>query len=211
MSCNKVIRQIFKRSATAGVVPTIPPSDDHTDGSWDSTDIYKGEPFFNQADGVLYIRDDNGIVIIGGGGGWIRKVVPLTQEQCRTLNSGNGGYGHSLYELPATLDTVTVQVANAMIYVNQTGGTDVTPILTIYSDDPNTSVYLTSENESYTAVQNPVRNFQPPAKSSNSHIGATNSDIWVFDDNDWSDFTGGAIVVFDYRIINWTELEIPAS
>ncbi|MHC4894981.1 MAG: hypothetical protein ACYTFV_16885, partial [Planctomycetota bacterium] len=35
-------------------------------GTWIATDIYKGELFFNQADGVLWSRDDNGVVCLGG-------------------------------------------------------------------------------------------------------------------------------------------------
>jgi hypothetical protein len=63
----KVTRIIMKRSSISGVKPTIPPSEDHTDGSWISTDIYKGEFFFNQADGIIYTRSSDGIIVIGGG------------------------------------------------------------------------------------------------------------------------------------------------
>lgn len=62
-------RILIKRSTTTGVVPTIPPSNDHTDGTWIATDIYKGELFFNQADGIMFSRDDSGIITIGGVGG----------------------------------------------------------------------------------------------------------------------------------------------
>lgn len=56
----------IKRSTVTATVPTVPSSNDHTDGTWIATDIYKGELFFNQADGVLWSRDDNGVVCLGG-------------------------------------------------------------------------------------------------------------------------------------------------
>ena len=43
-------RYINKRTETAGVVPTIGPSDDHTDGTWGENDIYPGEMYINMAD-----------------------------------------------------------------------------------------------------------------------------------------------------------------
>ncbi len=56
----------IKRSTVTATVPTVPSSNDHTDGTWIATDIYKGELFFNQADGVLWSRDDSGVVCLGG-------------------------------------------------------------------------------------------------------------------------------------------------
>lgn len=56
----------IKRSTVTATVPTVPSSNDHTDGTWIATDIYKGELFFNQADGVLWSRDDNGVNCLGG-------------------------------------------------------------------------------------------------------------------------------------------------
>ena len=56
----------IKRSTITGTAPTVPSSNDHTDGTWIATDIYKGELFFNQADGVLWSRDDNGVTCLGG-------------------------------------------------------------------------------------------------------------------------------------------------
>lgn len=57
-------RILTKRSTTGGVVPTIPASDDHTDGSWLTTDIYKGELFINLVDNKTFTRTDSGIVQI---------------------------------------------------------------------------------------------------------------------------------------------------
>ena len=56
----------IKRSTVTATVPTVPSSNDHTDGTWIATDIYKGELFFNQADGVLWSRDDSGVICLGG-------------------------------------------------------------------------------------------------------------------------------------------------
>ena len=43
-------RVINKRSDQTGVVPTIGPSNDHTDGTWIDTDIYPGEFYINMED-----------------------------------------------------------------------------------------------------------------------------------------------------------------
>jgi hypothetical protein len=54
-------RIIIKRSSTAAQVPTVAPSNDHTDGSWNALNIYKGELFINLVDSKIYMRDDSGI------------------------------------------------------------------------------------------------------------------------------------------------------
>lgn len=78
-------RVINKRTATAGVVPTIGPTDNHTDGTWVDTDIYPGEFFINMEDqkvwfgwvtgstsGVTQIYPPpgpgGGITVVGGSG-----------------------------------------------------------------------------------------------------------------------------------------------
>lgn len=72
----------IKRSTSTATVPTVPSSNDHTDGSWVATDIYKGELFYNQADGVLWSRDDNGVNCIGGS-----VAVTLSTAQILALNT----------------------------------------------------------------------------------------------------------------------------
>ena len=72
----------LKRSTVTGAVPTVPSSNDHTDGTWIATDIYKGELFYNQADGVLWSRDDNGVSCLGGS-----VKVTLTKAQVLALNT----------------------------------------------------------------------------------------------------------------------------
>ena len=58
----------WKYSNTTTVVPTIPLSDDHTDGTWLPTDLYIGEAFLNAADDLTWIRTINGIMPFGGTG-----------------------------------------------------------------------------------------------------------------------------------------------
>lgn len=54
-------RILIKRSTVTTTVPTVPASSDHTDGTWLTTDIYKGEFFVNLPDRKVWSRDDNGI------------------------------------------------------------------------------------------------------------------------------------------------------
>ena len=49
-------RIMIKTSTVATTVPTVPASNDHTDGTWLETDIYVGELFFNVADQKRYSR-----------------------------------------------------------------------------------------------------------------------------------------------------------
>lgn len=51
----------IKSSSITTQVPTVAPSNDHTDGSWDALDIYKGELFINLADDRIWFRGDGGI------------------------------------------------------------------------------------------------------------------------------------------------------
>jgi len=76
------IRRIEKRTFSPGVVPTLAPSLDHTDGTWPSTAIYSGELFINLADKKLYTSDGASVFELtgaGGGGGtitsWIHRVI----------------------------------------------------------------------------------------------------------------------------------------
>ena len=52
---------IQKLSTVTGQVPTVAPSDNHVDGTWDSLDVYIGELFMNAADGKMWCRTNNGI------------------------------------------------------------------------------------------------------------------------------------------------------
>jgi len=60
----------IKRSTITGTAPTVPSSNDHTDGTWIATDIYKGELFYNQADNCLWTRSDNGVECLVCSTGW---------------------------------------------------------------------------------------------------------------------------------------------
>jgi len=64
---NEFRRMILKVSSITNDVATIPTTNDHTDGSWLSTDIYIGELFLNVADDILQTRTDAGIVEVYGG------------------------------------------------------------------------------------------------------------------------------------------------
>jgi len=54
-------RILIKRSTTASEEPTVAPSNDFTDGTWSSLDIYVGELFSNVEDEKLYKRFTNNI------------------------------------------------------------------------------------------------------------------------------------------------------
>lgn len=95
----------MKYSTIPGVVPTIPLSDDHTDGTWLPTDLYVGEVFLNSADNLAWWRSLTGLIPFGATGGtsvFIGDFVPA---------SIGGTYGGPVFgpEFNATLiegDTV---------------------------------------------------------------------------------------------------------
>ena len=64
------IRQLMK-GVTSGV-PTVPPSDDHTDGSWSIYDIYKRELFLDGSDNSVFTRnpETDEIVRLWSGESW---------------------------------------------------------------------------------------------------------------------------------------------
>jgi len=74
-------RLLMKRSMTAGVVPTVPLTNNLND--FTATDIFEGELFYNVADGILYSRDLTGIVILATG------VVPVNPDLTTVLGVGN--------------------------------------------------------------------------------------------------------------------------
>lgn len=55
-------RRTEKKLSSPGVVPTIPPTNDHTDGSWSITDIYEGEIAVNNFDNKVFTRAGNTII-----------------------------------------------------------------------------------------------------------------------------------------------------
>lgn len=75
-------RILIKRSTTAGEVPTIPATLDHTNGTWLATDIYSGELFLNIADGRMWMGLTNSIkeIIFNGTNSTFLSLtdVPLT-------------------------------------------------------------------------------------------------------------------------------------
>lgn len=56
------IRRREKRSTVASEVPTIPPNEDHTTGSWVATDLHEGELLINEPDGQIYSRSGSEIL-----------------------------------------------------------------------------------------------------------------------------------------------------
>jgi len=116
----------IKRSTSSGVIPTVGPSTDHTDGTWSATDIYPGELFYNTADSSLFTNGDNGIVNIGT----ITKKVSLSSVQILALNTtpitlvaapGVGKYIHVLYTT-ANLTFGTTSYATSSILSATFGG-----------------------------------------------------------------------------------------
>ena len=92
---------ILKNSTVSGQVPTVAPSNDHTDGSWDALDIYEGEMMSNVADSKVWMRMNNGIrellvqrnnsatgdLYYWGGSTWQRVAIG-TSGQVLTVSGG---------------------------------------------------------------------------------------------------------------------------
>lgn len=111
-------RILLKRSSTSGVVPTVPSSSDHTDGTWIATDIYKGELFVNLADDEVWTRSDNGVLHIGG-----YKKLDIATADVLTLGSTPVQFGITVPTgyIPVVVGGVFVQSTyNSAAYATNT-------------------------------------------------------------------------------------------
>lgn len=117
----------IKRSTITSTVPTVPSSNDHTDGTWIATDIYKGELFFNQADGVLWSRDDNGVTCLGGS-----VALTIASADVLTLNStpitiigAVSGYAIEVVSASLKVDyNTTAYATNTTLTLTTSGATE---------------------------------------------------------------------------------------
>jgi hypothetical protein len=118
----------IKRSTISGTVPTVAPSDDHTQPSpaWIATDIYKGELFINQADNVIWSRGDNGVFCIGGS-----AELTIASADVLTLNStpltivsAVSGYAIEVVSASVKIDfNTTAYATNTFIQLITNGAT----------------------------------------------------------------------------------------
>ena len=133
----------IKRSTISGTVPTVAPSDDHTQPSpaWIATDIYKGELFINQADNVIWSRGDNGVFCIGGS-----AELTIASADVLTLNStpltivsAVSGYAIEVVSASRKLDfNTTAYATNTDLQLITSGATSVQAQARINSSVSNT-------------------------------------------------------------------------
>lgn len=119
-------RLVMKVSDVTGEVATIPTTNDHSDGSWIDTDIYKGEIFINLVDSVIQTRDDNGIITIknsvSGSVSTGKNQIPLligfgqsntTITRGSTLPTNDRSYTEQASNLIVVPNTITVTNSNS--------------------------------------------------------------------------------------------------
>jgi len=92
-------RQIQKRSTVPGALPTVPPSNNHLDGSWTVNDIYECELFFNIPDNKVYTRFGVTIVELMSPGADTEAVCQFEVINPEIISSG----GIEIWEFDNTL------------------------------------------------------------------------------------------------------------
>jgi len=88
-------RLILNTSTVPNQLATIPASNDHTDGTWQATDVYPGEIFLNYTDGTLSFRTVSGI-----------KTLQIIQKP-----------DQQLYSVSATIPSGSIQALNSTPYL----------------------------------------------------------------------------------------------
>jgi hypothetical protein len=113
-------RMIQKLSTVSGQVPTVAPSDNHVDGSWDSLDVYIGELFMNSADGKMWSRTSNGIKEI--------FIVPSTVANGDTFYLNASG-GITRLPIGTSGQVLTVSSGNVPNWADSSGGTEPVEVI----------------------------------------------------------------------------------
>ena len=79
-------RILIKTSSVTTEVPTVAPSNDHTDGTWSVVDVYSGEMFLNTADKKIWFRAASSIVEVA------TKISNQKNVECYNVTSGTDTY-----------------------------------------------------------------------------------------------------------------------
>lgn len=125
-------KQVQKRSDVEGVVPTIPSSEDHTDGTWIGTDIYSGEFFLNEFDNKLYIRSNQEILQVGFSNG-LKKDVYSTEGNTTSFTTSSPVNGEFVVFEDGTVSNRTFSKSlSTRIVVEGEGVPSNTNIIIIY-------------------------------------------------------------------------------
>lgn len=85
--CRETKRIILKTLTTTGAGASVPSSENHQDGSWNSGDIYKGEMLFNSTDSILYSRSEEGIGSVFFPFGFLKGILNQSSQNAPVLNS----------------------------------------------------------------------------------------------------------------------------
>ena len=174
----------IKRSTVSGTVPTVAPSDDHTQPSpaWTATDIYKGELFINQADNVIWSRGDNGVFCIGG-----TAELTIASADVLTLNStpltivsAVSGYAIEVVSASRKVDfNTTAYATNIDLQLITSGATSVQAQARINSSVSNTLCIDKSTPALATSTQL-IANADLLVKVDSGNPTAGDSDITVY-------------------------------
>ena len=174
----------IKRSTVSGTVPTVAPSDDHTQPSpaWTSTDIYKGELFINQADNVVWSRGDGGVFCIGGS-----AELTIASADVLTLNSAPltivsavPGYAIEVVSASFKLDFNSVAYATNTVLLLKTSGASQPQVKWPQFILSSSSNMLAKSIESSNTSSDMIENADLQVSVSSGNPTAGDSDITVY-------------------------------
>lgn len=138
-------RLVQKYSTISGVTPTIPPSQDHSDGTWSDTDLYIGEFFMNVSDNLLWYRTIDGIHLVSGAtgasGSFVGDYVPTS----------GGTYSGGVFAPTFSSNTITSALITASAFDGQIFGSSGS---VFYGDGSNLTGIVVGWNGG--TVSNPV-------------------------------------------------------
>lgn len=138
-------RLVQKYSTISGITPTIPPSQDHSDGTWSDTDLYIGEFFMNVSDNLLWYRTIDGIHLVSGAtgasGSFVGDYVPTS----------GGTYSGGVFAPTFSSNTITSALITASAFNGQIFGSSGS---VFYGDGSNLTGIVVGWNGG--TVSNPV-------------------------------------------------------
>jgi hypothetical protein len=173
----------IKRSTITATVPTVPSSNDHTDGTWIATDIYKGELFFNQADGVLWSRDDNGVTCLGGSASLTIASADVLTLNTTPLTIVGAVAGYAIEVVSASVKIAFGSVAyatNVNLTIENSGVTDTQFALQCLNSTVSTIRRLNGQTATGTTDTQLLENTDLVVSVATGNPTAGDSDITVY-------------------------------